>query len=273
MKPDLPGKSPRFRNGIVLFKCLMVFITVINPAVAGNTAYDTNSWSRVLESFVDDQGFVDYTGLSKNRDELDHYLKIIEDSGPQSSPEQFPTTQHQLAYYINAYNALVFQGVLSRGPEQSSVWSGFISGLNFFVRMNVELDGRTTNLRDLENEIIRDGFKDPRIHAALNCASISCPRLIRRPYDPGILDSQLDIAIHEFLSSSNNLHVNQSERTVYASKIFDWFDEDFINFEKSRGNPDPNLIDYFNRYRNSGDSIDRDFKIRFIDYDKGINSQ
>ena len=251
----------------------MAFISPINHVNAGDTGYDTASWSRVLENFVNDQGYVDYVGLSKNRGDLDHYLNTIEKSGPQSTPELFPTTQHQLAYYLNAYNALVFQGVLSRGPEQSSVWSGLISGLNFFVRMKVNLDGETTNLRDLENDIIRDIFEDPRIHSALNCASISCPRLIRVPYSPEKLDSQLDSAIHEFVSNSSNIAVNLSTRTVLVSEIFDWFEEDFINFEKSQGNPNPHLLDYINRFRASKDLVDREFSIQYIEYDKGINSQ
>jgi hypothetical protein len=272
MKPFLHETSSNFYCGIILI-CLIVFTATIDHASAGNTGYDTASWSRVLEKYVDGRGYVDYQGLNTDRDDLDRYLNTISKSGPQSNPEYFPTTQHQLAYYLNAYNALVFQGVLSRGPEQTSVWSGLISGLKFFVRMKVRLDGETTNLRDLENDIIRDRFKDPRIHSALNCASISCPRLIREPFSANILDSQLDDAMEEFVSNSSNIAVDRSSRTVFLSEIFDWFEEDFINYEKSQGNIDPRLLDYINRFRNSSDRIDRDYSIRFLEYDKGINSQ
>jgi hypothetical protein len=272
MKSFLNATSFNVYRGTVLI-CLIVFVAPIDQAYAGNTGYDTVSWSRVLEKFVDERGYVNYQGLSENRNDLDHYLDMISKSGPQSNPELFPTVQHQLAYFLNAYNALVFQGVLSRGPEQSSVWSGFISGLNFFVRMKVQLDGETTNLRNLENDIIRDRFKDPRIHSALNCASISCPRLIREPYLPETLDSQLDSAMKEFVSNSSNVFVNLSNKTVFVSEIFDWFEEDFTDYEKSQGNPDPNLLDYINRYRSSTDRIDREFSVRYIEYDKGINNQ
>lgn len=247
----------------------LLFISV--PASAA-TEYDHRSWQNVLETYVDVDGYVDYQILASDRAALDDYLSIIKSVGPQSSPDQFPSEDHRLAYYINAYNALVFEGVLSRGPESKSVWRGLISGLNFFVRMDVMIDGRETNLRNLENDIIRDGFKDPRIHAALNCASVSCPRLPQYVFTPESLQQQLDDAIREFVNSPLNVRPETEKRVVYLSEIFDWFDDDFLEFEKANGNASPSLIDYINRYRADGMEIDSGYDIRFIKYNKGINS-
>ena len=240
---------------------------------AAETDFDHSAWATVLTHFVDQHGYVDYQGLNNQRESLDAYLALIRKVGPASRPELFPTRNHQLAYYINAYNALVFEGVLGRGPESKSVWRGLISGLNFFVRMDVRLDGMTTNLRNLEDDVIRDGYRDPRIHAALNCASVSCPRLPQHPFDAGNLDQQLDAAMYEFVASENNVRVDSSANTVYLSEVFDWFDEDFIDFEKQAGNSDPSLVDYINRYRTTNQEIPGDLRVRFIPYDKGINSQ
>ena len=137
--------------------------------------------------------------------------------------------------------------------------------------MKVKLDGKKTNLRNLENKIIRAKYEDPRIHAALNCASISCPRLPREPYTPDKLESQLQSSIEEFVIDENNVRVDSAKKAVYLSEIFDWFSKDFIEFEKSQGIKRPSLVDYVNRYRPVDQKIDKSFKIKFIKYDKGVN--
>ncbi len=238
---------------------------------------DNSLWAQVLEQFVDEQGYVDYQRLNENRMSLDQYVAAISANGPETSPAQFPTDAHKLAYYINAYNALVFKGVLDRGPEQKSVWSGLISGLNFFVRMKIKVDGDKTSLKSLEDDIVRDQFDDPRIHAALNCASIGCPRLIKQPYEAERLDQQLQTAMIEFLNGPQHIQVDMAKKQVGISMIFDWFEDDFIAYEKAKGNTEGSknhrLIDYINRFRTPADQIPTDFKVRILDYDKRINSR
>ncbi len=267
-------KSFALRKLWILIFCLVFGALTTISSQSADIKYATDSWFTVLENYVDDQGFVDYEGLYNNSDELNNYVEIVESAGPVTNPAEFPTRNHELAYYINAYNALVFQGVLDRGPETKSVWSGLISGLNFFVRMDVLLDNDKTNLRNLENNVIREKYQDPRIHAALVCASVSCPRLIKQPYSADTLDSQLDQSIKEFISNPDNVFVDEDQKTVYLSEIFDWFDIDFIEYERQAGNnDDPNQIDYINRYRDAGQKISKQYKIKFSDYDKSINSQ
>ena len=258
----------RYLPNIVIAWLLVVATT---PIANADTQYDPGLWAAVLEAYVDDRGFVDYAGLSKDREVLDRYLAQVKTTGPESNPELFPDRWHELAFYINAYNALVFEGVLARGPETESVWKGLISGLNFFVRMDVLVDGRETNLRNLENNIIRDRYGDPRIHAALNCASISCPRLPRKPFDANDLDRELEQAMTEFVANTD--HVRIQGDTAYLSKIFDWFEEDFTEFELSQGNSNPRITDYINRYLPAEQTISPDLKVRYVKYNKGINSQ
>ena len=232
-------------------------------------------WTEVLQKYVDDDGFVRYDDLLQNRQAFDGYINLIETVGPKSNPSLFPTRDHELAYYINAYNAHVFNGVLNRGPEKESVWKGLISGLNFFVRMDIIVDGRKTNLKNLEDDIVRERFNDPRIHAALNCASIGCPRLIREAYTPGQLDSQLESATREFLNGALHVQVDAEKRIVRLSKIFDWFEKDFLQYEEAQGTTQhkksATLIHYVNRYRSSEEQIPLDYKIRILKYDKRIN--
>ena len=257
----------RFFNVISIFTAFMILATEIHAA------FKNDDWNAVLGEYVDERGFVDYQSLNTNREQFDRYVSMIKTQGPKTNPELFPTENDKLAYYINAYNALVFEGVLNRGPEEKSVWSGLISGLNFFVLMKITVDGVTTNLKKFEDDIIRDGFKDPRIHAAINCASISCPRLPQIAFEADNLDQQLDDAIVEFVTTDSNVRIDHKAKKVYLSEIFDWFEDDFLDYEKARGNPDPNLISYINRYLSTDNQIPADYKNEFIKYNKGINKQ
>lgn len=165
--------------------CVMALLFVLLLATAGvattSDRFSYDDWTEVLSRFVDAQGLVDYQALAKDQEVFGRYISSIEVVGPKTYPELFPTDQDRLAYYLNAYNALVFKGVLARGPETESVWNGgLVSGYRFFVAMKVVVDGQQTNLKKLEDNVIRERFEDPRVHAALNCASLSCPRLPRQ---------------------------------------------------------------------------------------------
>lgn len=234
-------------------------------------SFDHSDWTAVLGEVVDPQGMVNYQQLNQNRVLFDRYVQRIETVSPDSNPEQFSTEAEQLAYYLNAYNALVFKGVLARGPEKKSVWRGLISGYNFFVKMDIKVGGTKTNLKKLEDDIIRERFKDPRIHAAINCASISCPRLPQTAFTAAELEQQLNEVMQGFVNSDAHVQADQNRRTVKVSKIFKWFEDDFLNYERANGNLQPKLIHYINAYRSQ--PIPLDFKLEFLPYNKNINQQ
>lgn len=245
-----------------------------SPAPAPGASFSYSDWNLVLEKFVDEKGRVDYEALAKDRAALDRFVAAVERTSPDSEPALFPTRNDQLAYYLNAYNAWVFRGVLARGPEKESVWKGgLVSGYSFFVGMDIVLGGVKTNLKKLEDKTVRARFADPRIHAALNCASRGCPRLPRKAFEPATLDAELDAAMREFVSEERSVSVDTAARRVTLSKIFDWFEGDFLAFEKTQGHADPNLVDYVNRYRAADAQVPRDFRVRFAEYDKGLNGR
>jgi hypothetical protein len=233
--------------------------------------FDHQDWNAVLSRFVDERGRVDYEALATDRAALDRYLAQIAEIGPRSTPEQFPTQAHELAYYVNAYNALVFQGVLDGDLDAETVWRGLVPGYGFFVGRKFRLDGRSINLRKLENKIVRARFGDARVHAALNCASNGCPRLPTTAFEPGRLERELNTAMAEFVSSEQNVRVDEAKRTVFLSKVFDWYREDFLADEREAGNPEPTLIDYVNRFRGEAPPIPHDYTVRFLEYDKRLN--
>jgi len=241
------------------------------PQAGDAPGFDHRDWTSVLSRFVDERGQVDYAALAVDRAALDRYLERIAETGPQSTPGLFPTQEDELAYYVNAYNALVFQGVLDGHVDADSVWRGLIPGYSFFVKRKFRLDGRSINLRNLENKVVRAQFGDARIHAALNCASVGCPRLPTTAFEPGRLESELNSAMTEFVSNEQHVRVETAQRTVYLSKIFEWYKDDFLADEREAGNEDPNLIDYVNRYRSDEPPIPRDYAVRFLEYDKRLN--
>ncbi|MFT5113463.1 MAG: hypothetical protein ACI8P9_002794 [Parasphingorhabdus sp.] len=262
---------PEFRPGKCLF-IICIFMMMSSFSAFASTVFDHSDWDSILKEYVDDAGLVNYQKIILTRAKLDGYVERIKQHGPLTQPQLFPTENHRLAYYINAYNALVFHGVLSRGPEPVSVWSGLISGLNFFVLTRFTLDQKQISLKTLEDKYIRRQFKDPRIHAALNCASMSCPRLQKFAFDGDKLDYELTAAMQEFVGNPAHVKIDRARGIVLISKIFDWFDVDFIEFERSKLNPQPNLIDYINRYRTPSSQINRNFRIKFESYNKNINS-
>lgn len=255
---------------------LKIFVLLASLSLAtvasAREVFSHDDWSRVLERFVDDRGYVDYQGLARDRADLDRYLTAIEATSPKSSPQLFPDQKHELAYWINAYNALVFRGVLDRGPETESVWTGgLISGRAFFVKMPIVVGGEKLNLKTLEDDWIRAEYQDPRVHAALNCASKGCPRLPRQPFLGDELDEQLDQAMRFFVAEKRNVAVD-SDGALILSKIFDWFENDFLDDQRRRGD-EPSIVAYINRYRASGQKLSPTRSIEYRPYDKSLNQQ
>ena len=243
-------------------------------AVRAASTFSYEDWGKVLGKFVDARGYVNYDALAKDRGDLDRFLAAIQKTSPRSTPGLFPRKNDQLAYWLNAYNAEVFKGVLARGPEQKSVWGGGLLGIAFFTEKRVVLGGgETTSLKKLEDDVVRGGFKDPRVHAALNCASKSCPRLPQEAFDPEKLDQQLDAAMTHFVGEKRNVAIDDVSKTVTLSKIFDWFSTDFVRYEKAKGSPGGSQIDYVNRYRGALPKIPKGYAMKFFEYDKGVNKQ
>lgn len=257
-----------------LLAALLVSMALAGPLVAQRAEpFSHDDWNAVLGRYVDETGMVDYVGLSKDRAPLDRYLAALAATSPASHPDRFPTRQEALAYYLNAYNAYTFAGVLEVGPESKSVWASPVQGYKFFIGRKIVLGGEKTHLKKLEDDDIREPYGDPRIHAALVCAAVSCPRLLQEAFVGPTLDEQLDAVIREFVNDEKHVRHDPEEGAVWVSKIFDWYDDDFLDYERAQGREKPTVIDYINRYREAADALPRNAKIRTFEYDKSLNKQ
>jgi hypothetical protein len=243
---------------------------------------------RVQQRFVDERGRVDYPALAADRGDLDTYYRRLAAVSPHSHPERFPRPVDEITYWINAYNASALVAVLEAWPIDSigdirpplvlrPVLWGRSAMAGFFFFRKVVLGGETISLLDLENEVIRP-YGDPRIHFAINCASIGCPRLPRRAFSADGLDAELDRETRRFFADPEKLRIDPDARTVHLSSILDWFEGDFTGWLEQQGaGESPTLLDYVRRYVSAErkTELDRaqDYDVSFIEYDWGLNAQ
>jgi len=232
------------------------------PALPSQPAAGTphDAWARVLQRRVDDRGRVDFEGLARDRADLDHYVAWVHDTGPENRPGLFTTRAGVIAHHLNAYNALAMHGILDAGVPRT------LAGLRkvgFFYLREVRVGGRSMSLYAYENDIIRP-LGDERVHFALNCMVVGCPRLPRAPFDAATLDADLDREATRFLAEERNVEVDAASRTVRLSEIMKFYRADFL--AKA-----PTLVDYVNRYRRV--PIPPDYRVAFIPYDWTVNRQ
>ena len=225
-----------------------------------------------LQAHVNTQGLVDYQALARGRASLDLYVAYLDEYSPDKTPALFASRQEQLAYYLNAYNALVLFNVLANPTLED------VSALKFyfFYRTTFSLGGVAYNLYELENDIIRARYQDPRIHFALNCASVGCPRLPQEAFTPERLDAQLDRETRRFLAEARN--VTLAGDVLSLSQLFEFYTEDFTAFERAQGasGTEPELLlSYVNRYRAAEQKLTppRPFNVAFFPYDWTLNRQ
>ena len=223
-------------GGAVVFRHFLGFETVKADAT-GETKLDYTFWNNALGRWVID-GKVDYDRLLSEKKDLEVFAAMLASTGPLTAPQDFANDDGKLAYYINAYNAFTLLGVVSHWPIDSvQDVRGRIepkAGFGFFYGLRFLLDGRKLNLYNFEHRIIR-GFGDARIHAAINCASVSCPALQPFAYTPEALDEQLDLVTREFCSSPQHIRVDDAKRRVVLSAIFDWYRMDFEEHARRLG--------------------------------------
>ncbi|MDT8418958.1 MAG: DUF547 domain-containing protein [Desulfuromonadales bacterium] len=199
-------------------------------------AFDHNHapWNELLQKHVHwiNQGVasqVDYVGMQRDEKLLQAYLDEL--SAVYWSDFSRWDKPQQLAFLINAYNAFTVKLILSKYPDLQSIkdLGSFFSspwGKSFFTLL-----GKPRSLDEIEHQMIRapGAFDDPRIHAAVVCASIGCPGLRDEAFVAGRLDQQLEDSLRRFLSDrSRNRYDVQHER-LEISKIFDWYADDFAS--------------------------------------------
>jgi hypothetical protein len=192
-------------------------------AAATSSAPDYAPWGELLGKYYDPARGMDYAALkSKDAKTLEALKKQLGQVDPKSLAKK-----DQLAYWINVYNVNTVATVVEHYPVASirDISTDPIVRLNVFKKDTVPVKAGMISLNDVENDHIRAGFHDPRIHFAINCAAQSCPPIRPEPYTGAKLDEQLDDQVQKFLTGPNGVKVDKG--TVHVTKILDWFGEDF----------------------------------------------
>jgi len=204
-------------------------------------------------------GFVDYDRFATDT----RFGVFIEQLGSAdiTSPE---SDEERLALYINAYNAFAIQGILN-GESPNSWWSR----RSFFKNQKYLLSGESISLETLEHERIIP-LGDPRIHFAIVCASLSCPRLSGNAYQSEEINVQLHDAAKRFINDPTRNRFDLERRIAFLSKIFEWYTDDF---EAAGGSTQK----YLARFVDDAlvqDALRRDeFEVRYLEYDWNLNGR
>ena len=210
-----------------------------------------SSFDVLLKKYVSPSGVVDYSGLKGNSNQLQSYLSELAKETPKSTWSR----NEKLAYWINAYNAFTLDLIIKNHPVKSIT---DLDGGSPWKVKRIELEGKKYSLDQIENQIIRPQFKEPRIHFAVNCAAVSCPTLLNEAFLPEQLNAQLEKQTKKFINNSNFNQITAGSAKV--SKIFEWYGEDFGDLKK-----------YLNKYSNS--KIGEGVKIEFNEYNWTLNGK
>ncbi len=250
--------DPRTAAGISLTATLGLLLTMAWAGTALAQSSDYDVFDDILARNVRD-GFVDYNGVAAEP-RFDAFITRL----GTLQPADLATAEARLAFFINAYNALALQGILN-GRSPSSWWGR----RSFFGKRAYRVLGETVSMEMLEHERLAE-FDEPRIHFAIVCASLSCPRLSSQSYRPETIDEQLHAAARRFINDPTRNRFDPERRIAYLSKIFSWYDEDFVTAGGS-------LQRYLARFVADAriqDMLRRDeFDIRFVAYDWTLNGR
>ncbi len=216
-----------------------------------------------------------YAGLAADRAQLKGYLESL----AKVSDADFKAwnKNQQLAFLINAYNANMAEKILLRYPNIKSVWDyGKLIG-NPFKDNFINLFGRKVTLDNIEHDTIRAKgvHDDPRIHMAVNCASVGCPMLREEAFVAERIDAQLEEQTTRFLSDKSRNRYSAANSTLEVSEIFKWYAVDFTSGLKGIKSREQFFAKYANLLSDNAEhqKIIRDGKaeIKHLDYDWGLN--
>lgn len=185
-----------------------------NPS-AGETDYEPSRFAALLQKYVAG-GRVNYSGFAKNS-EFNAHLESLKTVDPGSM-----STNEALAFWVNAYNALVIKNVNDNpGMKKPTNVNGFFDRTKFTVA------NQSLTLNDIENKVVRPKFNEPLIHFGLVCAARSCPPLVPQLYTSSNVRSLLAKNATSYLADATQNSFDPASGTLRVSRIFEWYIADF----------------------------------------------
>ena len=217
-------------------------------------------WNSLLKKHVSDSGQVNYEGFKKDSLTLKRYLRLISNNVPNT---RFWSEDDTKAYWINAYNAFTVQLIMRKFPIES------ITDLNpskddpgntiWHVRF-IEINRSPYSLDEIQHRILRRDFSDPRIHFALNCATLSATKLHNEAFTGDNVNDKLEMLTTHFINDSQKNILDKEQ--IKLSQIFSRFSADFT--EKAGS-----INAYINKYTDT--DFEGDVRVEFLEYNWSLN--
>ncbi len=285
------GKTAKRQKSWVILVLAMIFLpTGISSGVCyaeeGSESSEPDHYAIVLKTYVDDKGMVNYEELKAHREPLDTFIEHLEKL-PSAVYDGWSKEQ-KIAFWINAYNGFTLKAIIDHYPIKGG---SFLSKRRFpknsirqikgvWDKLELTTMGRKLTLNDIEHEILRKEFNEPRIHMALVCAAMSCPPLRDEPYTGEKLDEQLDDQARKFLKDPLKFRIDREKERVYVSSIFKWFGKDFVptygadDRFKEYEETDRAVLSFVSRYLESETQeylAAQELSVKHLDYDWSLN--
>ena len=246
---------------VLILLVALIFSSCFSGIPKGkNKAFTHADWTSLLQKHVDKAGFVDYKGFIKDSVKLNFYLTKLSDNAPAGNW----STDEKMSYWINAYNAFTVKLITSNYPVKTIKELGANNPIIFvntaWDKKFFSIGDKSMTLNTIEFKIIKK-FRDARTHFAINCASISCPKLLNVAYEAKTLNAQLDQQGKAFLADTDKNKLSATNPKL--SSIFKWYSGDF---EKGQ-----TKIEFLNKY--AATKINANANLDYLDYNWNLNEQ
>ncbi len=272
----------------LLYRAVLALALAFAP-LAASAQFDHShaAWDALVKKHVKPidgarSSQADYAAFAKDREALKAYLAQVSKVG-EAEFGRWPKAE-RMAFLINAYNAWTVELILTKYPDLKSIRD--LGNLLFnspWKKKFFTLFGRESWLDQIEHEMLRKpgAYDEPRVHFAVNCASIGCPMLREEAFVAPRLDAQLEEQARRFLSDRSRNRFDPASGKLLVSEIFKWFKEDWTSGYAGIGNAGPVISRerYFARYAELLADTPADRKlvaegrapIDHLDYDWSLN--
>lgn len=229
---------------------------------AKQAGFDHSLFDQVVKEHVDADGWVNYSAMSKNTEKLDAYMASLA-----AAPFDELSRDEKLTLLINAYNAFTLRLILDHWDDGKLQSINDIPASKRWKATRWTLAGETVSLNDIEHKRIRPNFKEPRIHFALVCAAVGCPKLRNDAYLAGRLDAQLDDQMRYSHTHDRWFRYDVKANHLELTKLYKWYGDDFKQQAGSVLNYVSSYSDELKKAIESGESP----RVRYLDYSWKLN--
>jgi hypothetical protein len=272
----------RSRLSVGLRSLSLVLLLAVQPLTGARADVDERStagWNTLLAECVSPTAgghstAVDYDCFAARRPTLQNYLDALSAVSAQTFAG-WPRDQ-QLAFLINAYNAWTIELIVRAWPDIESIRDLGSLLRSPWKKAFIPLLDRELNLDDIEHGMIREPgrFDEPRIHFAVNCASVGCPALRREAYTATMLEAQLEDQTESFLADRSRNRLRDGELEI--SSIFKWYGDDFRKGWRGKGSLEAFLAGYSDALSLSEAQrkalLEDKLDVAYLDYDWRLNT-